>query len=81
MKGKDVFGIILRGMALWIIVWGAWQITGAIAVLPATLASFLAPSDLRIGSLGYLSYGLPALIGGILVLRFANAIVWFTYRE
>jgi hypothetical protein len=82
MKAKDIFGIILRVFALWIIVWGAWQITAGLTRIPATIASlFSETATSGINSVVYIFYGLPAFLLGILALRFADAIVAFTYRQ
>ena len=83
MKARDIFGLVLRCAALWIIVWGAWQIAAAVVMLPATVESLLTsnPNQVRYSTFTYLIYGAPAVFCGILVLGFANAIVRFTYRE
>ena len=81
MKARDIFGLVLRCAALWVAVWGAWQMAAAIVYLPATVHSFLGGDHPQIGSIAYFAYGFPGFLGGLLVLRFANAIVWFTYRE
>lgn len=81
MKAKDIFGLVLRCVALWVMIWGAWQMTAALVYLPATVRSFLGEDHPQIGSAAYFAYGCPGFLGGLLVLRFANAIVWFTYRE
>ena len=74
MKAKDIFGIILRVFALWVVIWGAWQLT-------AVLALSFSPTSSQYGAIGYLAYGLPACLGGLLVLRFADDLVDFTYRR
>ena len=103
MKPRDIFGIILRCVALWITVWGAWQLTAAIAraIDSSTSRSIVsvmvgcrmtsAPSaanvrivsgtPLDLNSAIYFVYGLPGFLGGLLVLRFADTFVGFTYRR
>ena len=81
MKPRDVFGIILRCVGLWITVWGAWQLTAAVAQLPATLQALFSATPLSLNSAIYLVYGFPGFLGGLLVLRFADALVGFTYRQ
>jgi hypothetical protein len=81
MKPSDVFGIILRSVALWIAIWGAWQMTAAIARLPATVEALFSAAPVGINSVEYFIYGFPAFLAGILILRFADALVGFTYRR
>ena len=73
MKAKDIFGLVLRCVALWVMLWGSWQLLGAVAVL-ANPNGFITP-------LGYFLYGAPAFFTGILILLFADALVGLTYRN
>jgi hypothetical protein len=80
MTARDIFGLILRLLAVWIFIWGAWQLTAALAVFPASVQAVISGNHLAYGSVTYAVYGLPAVFGSLLVLRFANAIIHFTYR-
>ena len=81
MKPRDVFGIILRTIAVYFSVWGAWNSLAGIKFLPITIVAAFSRRENTYNSLGYFVYGLPALIGGLLILRFAERLVGFTYRE
>ena len=50
-------------------------------ILPTTVEAMVNNQHLAYGSFTYLVYGFPAVFGSILILRFANAIVQFTYRS
>jgi hypothetical protein len=81
MNARDVFGIILRSTALWVFVWGGWQTVAAFAELPEAIESVLgqATKELQVGPL--IIYGVPAMIAGLLTFRFAESILWFTFRK
>lgn len=82
MKAKDIFGIILRCVALWITVWGAWQLLAAVTLIPSTItALYTSNTTSGITSFGYFTYGFPAFVGGLLVLAFADTLVGLTYRK
>jgi hypothetical protein len=81
MNSRDLFGLLLRLAALWVFVWGSWQLTASIAMLWRTIQALLHRTSLEYTSFNYFVYGVPAVIGSILVLRFADAIVAFTYRR
>lgn len=80
MSARDVFGLILRLAMLWICIWGCWQLTASVVYLPTSLQAMMTGDHLAYSSFTYLGYGLPAVVGSILILRFAQAIVSFTYR-
>jgi hypothetical protein len=80
MTARDIFGLILRLLAVWIFIWGAWQLTAALAVFPASVQAIFSGSHIAYGTVAYTVYGLPAVLGSVIVLRFANAIIYFTYR-
>jgi|GEM_PF-3146402 len=81
MKPRDLFGIILRSLATSILVWGLWNTLAAIRYIYPTLLSLLNGTENDQSSVEYFIYGLPAVFGGIIVLRFAECFVNFTYRE
>jgi hypothetical protein len=78
---RDIFGLVLRLTALWIFVWGCWQLSAAVAMLWRTLQALIDGTILPYTSFNYAVYGLPAVAGSVLVLRFADGIVDFTYRR
>jgi hypothetical protein len=81
MNPRDIFGLVLRLVALWVLVWGCWQLAAAVAMLWRTLHALLTDTTLEYSSFTYLVYAVPAVIFSILLLRFADAIVDFTYRR
>ncbi len=81
MTSRDIFGLILRLTALWVFVWGCWQLTAAGAMSWRTLQSLMDGTTLPYTSFNYAAYGLPAVVGSVLVLRFAEWILTFTYRR
>jgi hypothetical protein len=81
MTARDIFGLILRLLAVWLFVWGCWNLIAALFYLPATIQAFISQSTFAYSSLRYGIYGAPATVFGILVLRFADPIVRFTYRS
>jgi hypothetical protein len=81
MTARDLFGVFLRLGAGWLLVWGCWQLVAAVVYIPATVKAVITQGQLSYGSIAYAAYGLPAVGASVLVLRFADAIVNFTYRR
>lgn len=81
MTSRDLFCLVLRIGALWILVWGCWQLSAAVVYVPATINSIVTNTPIAYGTITYATYGAPAVIGSVLILRFAEAIVNFTYRR
>jgi hypothetical protein len=81
MTARDIFGLVLRLAMLWIFIWGCWQLAASAIYLPTTLQAVVTGEHLAYGSLTYFAYGFPAVLGSILILRFAQAIIGFTYRS
>jgi hypothetical protein len=80
MTARDIFGLVLRLLLVWIFIWGCWQLTAALCYLPASVQSWLTDQHLPYSSLTYAVYGLPAVVISAIALRFANGIIAFTYR-
>ena len=80
MKPRDVFGIILRTFALYLCLFGTWYILAGIKYLPATFLDALSGGSNQHTAFGWFIYGVPALLVGLLMLRFAEGFVSFTYR-
>jgi len=78
MKPRDIFGIILRSVALYLVIWGSWNSIAGMRYFVATLAALLSGSANKC-NFGFFIYGIPALLGGILILWFADAVVNWTY--
>ena len=66
---------------MWIFIWGTWQLLAAGVYLLPTIESLLTQSRITYSSFGYTAYGFPADLAALLVLRFAEQIVSFTYRR
>jgi len=81
MKAKDIFGVILRTVALYLIIWGAWQLLAVIAYIPRTIALIASNDESSRNSIVYFVYGFPAFLSGILAFLFADTLVGFTYRR
>ena len=81
MSPRDIFGLVLRLVALWVLVWGCWQLSAAVAMLWRTIQALMTGPALEYSSFTYFIYGVPAVIFSMLLLRFAEDIVDFTYRR
>jgi hypothetical protein len=79
MKPQDIFGVILRSVALWLCVWGAWNTIAGIKYLLPTINAWTSGITFQHDSFGYFIYSLPALLSGLIILRFAEFFVSFTY--
>jgi len=79
MKPQDIFGIILRSMAVWLCIWGAWYTIAGLKYLVATITAAMSGTGPQGDLFGYFIYGIPALFGGAIILAFADWFVRFTY--
>jgi len=75
MKAKDIFGLIVRVLALILVLYAIWNLSFAIAMTVRLLAG--TSHDSYMGA--YYTFGVPALIIGLLLLRFARHVVKFSY--
>ena len=81
MTARDIYGVILRVFGLYLFLWGIWNVLAGIKYLPLSFAALLTHNSTERGSFGYFFYGVPAVIAGLLMLRFAEGCVNFTYRQ
>jgi len=82
MKARDIFGLVIRSVALYLFIWGAWNTLAGFKFLPATIIATLSNQTLpTYNSVDYWVYGMPAFFGGLFVLRFAETLVRSSYRE
>jgi hypothetical protein len=81
MKPQDVFGLILRSVAVWLCIWGSWNTLAGIKFLVPTIRAAISGSSYQHDSFGYFIYSLPALLSGVIILTFADFFVRFTYPE
>jgi hypothetical protein len=81
MTARDLFGLALRLLALFLCFWGLWYLVAGFVYLPAMIEGFTGEGPSSYASVHYAAYGLPAVIVALLMLRFANQIVYFTYRS
>jgi len=79
MKAEDIFGVILRSIAVWLCVWGSWMTIAGVKNLVPTIRAVTLGTTYQHDSFGYLIYGLPALFSGAMILTFADVFVRFTY--
>ena len=75
MKGRDLFGVLVRVLGLIVILYAVWNL--AFAVMFTADALHDTSFDRDFGA--YYTFGVPALIVGIGLLRFARQIVRFSY--
>jgi hypothetical protein len=81
MKAPDLYGLALRLTASFAVIWGAMYTLLGIENVPATFLTAMTGRSYGYNSLDYFITSVPALIFGLIALRFADALVRFTYRE
>lgn len=79
MKPQDLFGVILRSIAVWLCAWGGWYLIAGVKYLLPTIRALISGSHNQHDAFGYFLYGVPAALSGIIILSFADAFVRFTY--
>jgi hypothetical protein len=79
MKPQDLFGVILRSIAVWLCVWGGWNTLAGIKYLLPTIRALVSGTRNLHDSFGYFIYGIPAFLSGVIILSFAESFVRFTY--
>jgi hypothetical protein len=77
MKARDIFGIIVRTAGLCAVLYSIWNLAFAIFMALGLFGSATPPGQVT----AYFAFGVPALIVGILLLRFGRQIVRFGYPE
>ena len=73
MKARDIFGIVIRTLGVFILLFGLWYLVYAIA------GACGAPEDSPGEIAAYFTAGIPGVLIGVLVLRCARRIVRFSY--
>jgi hypothetical protein len=81
MKPRDLFGVILRAACLYVIVWGMWNTVAGVRYSFSMILSLATSEAPRYNPFNYFAYGLPAIIVGVIGLRFAEGLIDFTYRR
>ena len=79
MKPQDIFGIILRSIAVWLCIWGAWNIIAGVKYLVPTIVAAMSGTSAHRDSFGFFVYGIPAFVSGGIILAFADSFVRLTY--
>ena len=79
MKPQDIFGIILRLVALYISLWGAWNTLAGIRWILPTIQSVIFGTSPKYSTIDYWFYGIPALLFGITIFLLAESLVGITY--
>jgi hypothetical protein len=78
---RDIFGILLRCVCLFLVFWGLWNLVAAAKYLIHAVVTLNLNAAALEGPYDYFAYGLPALLVGVAGLRYADALVDFTYRR
>ena len=81
MKPRDIFGIVLRTAAVCLCIYGGWFTLAGIKYIPATFYTAVSGRSTEHNFLGYFVYGIPAVIAGVIVLRYAEKFLNFTCRN
>jgi hypothetical protein len=77
MKARDVFGIIVRTGGFCTVLYAIWNVVFGIVASSGIINMASVP-----GLPGaYFVFGIPALIVGLLLMRFGRQIVRFSYPE
>ena len=79
MKPQDIFGLILRTIAVWLCIWGAWNSIAGFRFLLIAILTAITGTPTHQDWFGYLIYGIPAIIAGWMMLAYADDFVRFTY--
>ncbi len=77
MKARDLFGVVVRGFGLFVLLISLWCLIYALLGLLNTMPDVRLDGD----SLFYLISSGPGLLVGFILLRFGRAIVRFCYSE
>ena len=82
MKPPQVFGVIVRSIGLYLMIWGLWNLASLMVESLALVAAVFndEPMDL-LTKLYYLISGLGALLLGLILLARADAISRWAYRH
>jgi hypothetical protein len=78
MKARNVFGLIVRTVGVFIILLGLWHLAAAIFetyLSSSRIVGYFFPYDPLMSFL----LGVPSLLVGVALLRFARQIVRFSY--
>jgi hypothetical protein len=78
MKAPDIFGVVVRTIGLWLIIWGLWQMLGGV---DSFIENLFSESSDNVPAYSYFFYGVPAFIFGAICLFLADWIVKITYRD
>jgi len=77
MKAKDIFGILVRAGGILVFLDGLWNLAFAVCFTFGLLGGTSHDNDF----LGYYTFGIPAIIIGTLLVRYARQIVRFGYPQ
>ncbi len=82
MKASDIFGIVVRGLGLFIILYGLYDIWGGFDNFIENLLSAGQDNNSNSAStLSYFFFGVPEFIAGALLFFLADWIVRLAYRD
>lgn len=76
MKARDIFGIIVRTAGLCAILYSIWNLAFGVVTVLGLLA------EPQVGAVtAYFTFGIPALIAGILLMLLGRQIVRLCYPD
>ena len=75
MKARDLFGVVVRVLGLILVLYAIWNLSFAAAITVSLLRGTSHDSDMG----AYYTFGIPAFIVGLMLIRFGRQIVRFGY--
>ena len=78
MKPSHIFGIIVRTFGLCAFLYSVWKLVFGLFAVIWDFCSQRSPTE---ETAVYFIYGIPTLIGGVLLMRFGDYIVRFCYPD
>jgi len=77
MKARDIFGLVVRVIGMFALLFSLWYLAFAIAFS----SGLLHDTTQDTATAAYYTFGIPAFIVGIVLLRFGRQIVRFSYPK
>ena len=82
MKPSELFGVIVRTIGFLIVIYGLWNVWAGVENTFENLLPVSEGSDADLpSSLPYFTFGVPALVLGIICFFLADWIVKLAYRD
>jgi uncharacterized membrane protein len=82
MKPSELFGVVVRTVSFIVIIYGLWNMCGAIDNVVENIVQANQGSDAELPpTFPYFAFGLPALVFGVVGFFCADWIVKLAYRD